>query len=455
MCAVASGEGAAEDAFFVADREGDAVDFGFADEGGQAGLEEVGFGGCGEGRLGFGDPRPDFLLVVGVVDREHGNAVRQGRETINRRASDADGGGVGVGEFWVVGFEGGELGEEGVELGVGHEGGGIGVVGRVGSFEECAEFDDAGFVGHCVNDIGVVRYHLVMTAQIIDGKALAHAFREQVADRASALRARGFAPKLDAILVESGDNGARVYAQNQASTCQALGIEYQLHTLAIGSDQDAIEDKVRQLNMDDSVHAMMVHMPVPEGVDAYRIQELIDPVKDVEGVNPANIGNVVYGRSMRAPCTALATLKMIDSTGIDLKGKKCVVVGASAVVGRPIAVLLMQREATVVSCNKYTSGLKELCLSADVLIPAAGVAGLITGDMVRGGALVVDVGVNRIKGDDGKLRTVGDVDFEDVKGVAGWISPVPGGVGPMTVSVLLHNVIEVAQDRAQVNAQIK
>jgi len=288
-----------------------------------------------------------------------------------------------------------------------------------------------------------------MSAQIIDGKALAHLFREQVAQRASALRERGFAPKLDAILVESGDNGARVYAQNQARTCETLGIEYQLHTLECGSDQEAIEAKVRQLNNDDAVHAIMVHMPMPEGVDAYRIQELIDPVKDVEGVNPANIGNVVYGRSMRAPCTALATLKLIDSTGIDLKGKVCVVVGASAVVGRPIAVLLMQREATVVSCNKFTGGLKELCLSADVLIPAAGVAGLISCDMVRPGALVVDVGVNRIKDDAGKSKTVGDVDFEGVKAVAGWISPVPGGVGPMTVAVLLHNVIEVAQDRAK------
>jgi len=288
-----------------------------------------------------------------------------------------------------------------------------------------------------------------MSAQIIDGKALAHQFREQVADRASALRERGFAPKLDAILVESGDNGARVYAQNQARTCETLGIAYQLHTLPIGSDQEAIESKVRELNTDESVHAVMVHMPLPEGVDAYHIQELIDPIKDVEGVNPANIGNVVYGRSMRAPCTALATLKLIDSTGIDLKGKMCVVVGASAVVGRPIAVLLMQREATVLSCNKFTSGLKELCLSADVLIPAAGVAGLISGEMVRPGALVVDVGVNRIKSPDGKSKTVGDVDFEGVKGVAGWISPVPGGVGPMTVAVLLHNVIEVAQDRAK------
>lgn len=292
-------------------------------------------------------------------------------------------------------------------------------------------------------------YDLKMSAQIIDGKALAGQFREQVAQRASALRQQGFSPKLDAILVESGDNGARVYAQNQAKTCEKLGIEYQLHTLEVGSDQTIIEAKIRELNDDDAVHAIMVHMPMPDDVDAYHIQELIDPDKDVEGVNPANIGNVVYGRSMRAPCTALATLKMIDSTGYDLRGKRCVVVGASAVVGRPIAVLLMQREATVISCNKFTGGLAELCRSADVLIPAAGVAGLITDEMVRPGALVVDVGVNRIKGEDGKSRTVGDVDFEAVKAVAGWLSPVPGGVGPMTVSVLLHNVIELAQDRAK------
>ncbi len=287
-----------------------------------------------------------------------------------------------------------------------------------------------------------------MSAQIIDGKALAQQFREQIKQRAAVLRDRGFHPKLDAILVESGDNGARVYAQNQARTCETLGIDYELHTLPKGSNQEDIEAKVCQLNEDGSVHAMMVHMPMPEGVDAYRIQELICPVKDVEGVNPANIGNVVYGRSMRAPCTALATLKMIDYTGIDLHGKRCVVVGASAVVGRPIAVLLMQREATVISCNRYTQGMKDLCRSADVIIPAAGVAGLIQGDMVREGALVIDVGVNRIKDADGNTRTVGDVDFEPVSEVAGWISPVPGGVGPMTVSVLLHNVIEVAEEEA-------
>ena len=286
-----------------------------------------------------------------------------------------------------------------------------------------------------------------MTARLIDGRALADEFRVKTAAQAAILRDQGTPAKLDAVLVDSGDNGARVYAENQARTCENLGIEYTLHELPVGSSQSAIETKIMSLNLDPSVHAIMVHMPLPDSVDAHHIKMLIDPDKDVEGVNPANIGNVVYGQSMRAPCTALATLKLIDSTGFDLKGKRCVVVGASVVVGRPIAVLLMQREATVISCNKFTEGMGDLCRSADVLIPAAGVAGLITAEMVKPGALVVDVGVNRVLDPEtGKKRTVGDVAYDEVCGVAGWVSPVPGGVGPMTVAVLLHNVVELAQN---------
>lgn len=284
-----------------------------------------------------------------------------------------------------------------------------------------------------------------MTARIIDGKAIAKDLRVDVGIRAARLAAGGLTPRLDAVLVESGDNGARVYAENQAKTCEQLGIGYRLHLLSRGSDQRAILDAVTGLNADPAVHAVMVHMPMPDGVDAHAVQARIDPDKDIEGVSPANIGNVVYGRSMRAPCTALATLRLLDHTGIDLKGKRCVVVGASAHVGRPIAVLLMQREATVVSCNKFTAGLEDLCRSADVLIPAAGVAGLITAEMVKPGAVVVDVGVNRVTGSDGSRVTVGDAAFEPVSRVASWISPVPGGVGPVTVAVLLHNVVDAAE----------
>lgn len=284
-----------------------------------------------------------------------------------------------------------------------------------------------------------------MRAKIIDGKAIAQDLRVNVGIRAAKLADAGTPARLDAVLVDSGDNGARVYAENQARTCEQLGIGYTLHELPAGSDQKAVRAKVDELNADPLVHAVMVHMPLPDGVNEHAIKARIDPDKDVEGVNPANIGNVVYGRSMKAPCTALATLRMLDHTGADLKGQRCVVIGASAHVGRPIAVLLMQREATVISCNKFTRGLEELCRSADVLIPAAGVAGLITGDMVKPGAIVVDVGVNRVDNGEGGLKTVGDAAFEPVARVAGWVSPVPGGVGPVTVAVLLHNVVDAAE----------
>lgn len=297
-----------------------------------------------------------------------------------------------------------------------------------------------------------------MPATLIDGRALAAAARAQVATRVQVCRSAGRTVRLDALLVESGDNAARVYAENQRRTCESLGIDYQLHLLPGDSGFDDIARRVDALNADACVHALMIHMPLPADVDADRIKALIDPAKDVEGVNPANIGNVVYGKSELAPCTAVATLRLIESTGTELRGKRCVVVGASATVGRPLAVLLMQREATVVSCNKYTRDLHDLCRSADVLIPAAGVPGLVGKDMVRPGALVVDVGVNRVTGPDGSRQTVGDCDFQGVSEVAGWISPVPGGVGPMTVAVLLGNVVDFAErwcpDRAGLDARI-
>jgi len=304
-----------------------------------------------------------------------------------------------------------------------------------------------------------------MAAQIIDGVALAATFRQRISSRVAALRDAGHPVRLDAVLCDAGDNAARVYAENQARTSAQLGIEYRLHrvTGAEGTPPgyDDIAGRVLLLSSEDSVTALMVHLPLPEGVDTYKVQRLIAPDKDVEGVNPANIGNIVYGRSSLAPCTALAVIKMIESvvapgqSGLGsshaatplLRGKLAVVVGAGDVVGKPIAVLLMRHEATVVSCNKFTPSLPEVTRQADVLIAAAGVPALITPDMVKPGAIVVDVGVNRVVGDSGKMRTVGDVAFDQVRPVAGWISPVPGGVGPMTVSMLLHNVVEAAERR--------
>ncbi|HZW11274.1 MAG TPA: bifunctional 5,10-methylenetetrahydrofolate dehydrogenase/5,10-methenyltetrahydrofolate cyclohydrolase [Phycisphaerales bacterium] len=283
-----------------------------------------------------------------------------------------------------------------------------------------------------------------MGATIIDGKALAGEHRERIAERIAEARRLGRVPRLDAVLVESGDNASRVYAENQRKTCEALGLTYRLHVLSSGSGFDEVAGRILLLNHDDDVSAVMLHLPLPEGIDPYRVQRLIAPEKDVEGVNPANIGNIVYGHSSLAPCTALATIKMIESTGVDLRGKRAVVVGAGNVVGKPIAVLLMRHEATVVSCNKWTTGLEDLCRGADVLVAAAGVPRLVTAPMVKPGAIVIDVGVNRVAGPDGKNVTVGDVAFDDVREVAGWLSPVPGGVGPMTVAMLLVNVAEAA-----------
>ena len=295
-------------------------------------------------------------------------------------------------------------------------------------------------------------------ARIIDGNALAANLREQIASRAAVLKQRGRMVQLDAVLVESGDNGARVYAENQAKTCEKVGIAYRLHRMPAGSSFEEIAAMVTSLSENQACHAIMVHVPLPDGIDPYRVQRLIHVDKDVEGVNPANIGNIVYGRSSLAPCTALAVVKMVESVhgptnhifgeptaGPLLRGKVAVVIGASDVVGKPIAVMLMRHDATVISCNKWTPEMPAYARSADVLVAAAGVPGLITAEMVKHGATVIDVGVNRVVTAEGKSKTVGDVAFEQVSKVAGHISPVPGGVGPVTVAMLLLNVVESAE----------
>ncbi|MBY0309317.1 MAG: bifunctional 5,10-methylenetetrahydrofolate dehydrogenase/5,10-methenyltetrahydrofolate cyclohydrolase [Phycisphaerales bacterium] len=292
-----------------------------------------------------------------------------------------------------------------------------------------------------------------MTARLLDGKALAEKYRADIARRVEVVKGRGGRVRLDAVLVGSADNGARVYAANQGKTCAAVGIEYKLHEIGDAGEEvgfDEIAGRVLLLNTREDVTAVMLHMPLPAGVDAYSVQRLIAPEKDVEGVNPANIGNIVYGRSSLAPCTALAVVKMLDETGVQLRGKRAVVIGASDVVGKPIAVLLMRLDASVISVNKWTGEdrVAAYAREADVVIAAAGVPGLVKAGMVKRGAVVVDVGVNRVAGPGGKTVTVGDVEFEAVRGALGpegWISPVPGGVGPMTVSMLLLNVVQAAE----------
>jgi methylenetetrahydrofolate dehydrogenase (NADP+)/methenyltetrahydrofolate cyclohydrolase len=282
-----------------------------------------------------------------------------------------------------------------------------------------------------------------MSARILDGKALAATVRTTVRER---VLASGRPVRLDAVLV-GHDSAAELYAQSQARTCTEAGIAYRLHRLPAGSSFEDIAGRVLLLNEDDEVRAIMVHLPLPAGVDVERIQSLIAPDKDVEGVNPANIGNVVYGRRSLVPCTARAVVELIESSGISLAGSHCVVVGASNIVGKPVAVLLMRSEATVVSGNKHTRNMKDLACQADVLVVAAGVPHLVDGAWIKPGAVVIDVGIHRRTGPDGVTVTSGDVEFASASDKAGWITPVPGGVGPMTVAMLLRNVADACIGR--------
>ncbi|MCH2146704.1 MAG: bifunctional 5,10-methylenetetrahydrofolate dehydrogenase/5,10-methenyltetrahydrofolate cyclohydrolase [Phycisphaerales bacterium] len=279
---------------------------------------------------------------------------------------------------------------------------------------------------------------------VIDGKALASKVRDQVRADVEALKGSNHQVRLDAILV-GGDQGALLYAKNQARACEKVGMTYCLHELNGDTREADVLDLIAQLNTEDAVTGIMVHMPLPSQMNAETIQSAIAVNKDVEGVNPANIGNVVFGRRSLVPCTALAVMELIESTGVKLEGANVVCVGASRIVGKPVAVLLMQAEATVISTNHHTKDRPNLTRHADIVVSAAGVPNLIGADDISEGTIVIDVGINRIENGEGKKITVGDVDFDAVKEKASYISPVPGGVGPMTVAMLLRNTVQAAE----------
>jgi methylenetetrahydrofolate dehydrogenase (NADP+)/methenyltetrahydrofolate cyclohydrolase len=281
-------------------------------------------------------------------------------------------------------------------------------------------------------------------AQIIDGAALASRIREEVKTRVAQFAERGRRVHLTAILVGSTPAG-ELYAQRQKETCATVGIDYELITLPADATFDDVAGTIQRLNKDLSVTGIMLHLPLPGHLDATELQYQIDPVKDVEGVNPANIGYVVYGHTLIAPCTALAVIELIRSTGFALRGAEAVVVGASEIAGKPIALLLTEQMATVTLCHIATRDLAAHTRRADIVVVAVGKPDLITAQHVRDGAIVIDVGINRVKLPDGTKKTVGDVDFEPVAAKAGHITPVPGGVGPMTVAILLRNTLRSAE----------
>src|SRR3954469_10314591 len=277
-------------------------------------------------------------------------------------------------------------------------------------------------------------------AQIIDGAAFAAAIRQDVAARVAALKAAGRNVNLTALLVGGTPDG-ELYAQRQGEGCRALGVDYTLLKFPDAITQRDLKYEIRRLNHDPAVTGIMMHLPLPAHLDAARLQYEIDVVKDVEGVNPANIGYVVYGHTLIAPCTALAVIELIKSTGVALRGGEAVVVGASEIAGKPIALLLTGEMATVTLCHVATRDLSAHTRRGEILVVAVGKAGLITSEHVREGAVVIDVGINRVTDSSGVKKTVGDVDFPRVQPIAGWITPVPGGVGPMTVAMLLKNTV--------------
>ena len=279
-----------------------------------------------------------------------------------------------------------------------------------------------------------------MTAQLIDGNALSRQLRTQVAERAAALKARGVTPGLAVILV--GDNPAsQVYVRNKVKACEDSGLYSVLEKHDASMTEAELLARVEALNNDPSIHGILVQLPLPAHIDAQKVIEAISPAKDVDGFHIASAGALMTGMPGFWPCTPYGCMKMLESIGYDLKGKHAVVIGRSNIVGKPMALMLLQKDATVTICHSRTADLKAQTLQADVIVAAVGKRNVLTADMVKPGAVVLDVGMNR--NDEGKL--CGDVDFDGVKAVASHITPVPGGVGPMTITMLLVNTLEAAE----------
>jgi methylenetetrahydrofolate dehydrogenase (NADP+)/methenyltetrahydrofolate cyclohydrolase len=282
-----------------------------------------------------------------------------------------------------------------------------------------------------------------MTAQIIDGVALSKKIRAEVAQRAAALTAKGLQPGLAVVLV--GDNPASaVYVRNKVKACEEAGMRSVMEKYEATLSEADLLARIEALNNDPAVHGILVQLPLPKHIDAHKVIETISPEKDVDGFHVASAGALMVGQPGFKPCTPYGCMKMLEAIGVSPAGKHAVVIGRSNIVGKPMAMLLLQANATVTICHSGTPDLGGMTRQADIVVAAVGKRNVLTADMVKPGAVVIDVGMNR--NDEGKL--CGDVDFDGVKQVAGWITPVPGGVGPMTITMLLVNTIEAAERAA-------
>ena len=278
-----------------------------------------------------------------------------------------------------------------------------------------------------------------MAAQLLDGKAMSEELRADIARKVAALKERGVTPGLAVILV-GDDPASQIYVRNKGIGCEKTGMHSVTIRMPEDTTQQALEEQIRALNADPAIHGILVQLPLPRHLDEAAALSAIVPEKDVDGFHVHNAGRLLCGLPGVVACTPKGAMEMIRRTGVDLTGKEAVVVGRSNIVGKPMAMLLLQANCTVTMCHSRTSDLASHTRRADILVAVVGRPGFITADMVKPGAIVIDVGINRVDG-----KVVGDVDFEHVKDVAGWITPVPGGVGRMTITMLLQNTLEAAE----------
>lgn len=277
-------------------------------------------------------------------------------------------------------------------------------------------------------------------AKLINGKEVAAATQDKIAADVQACKERGYTPGLAVILVGE-DTGSKVYVGRKTKMCETLGLYSEQHTLPESTTQEELMALVKQLSDDPKIHGILVQLPLPSHLNEEQVLMAIPPHKDVDAFHPQNVGSIMIGDYRFLPCTPAGIVELIDSTGISIEGKECVVVGRSNIVGKPMAMLLLHRSGTVTICHSRTKDLAEVCRRADILVVAIGKANFVTGDMIKPGAVVIDVGMNRDEA--GKL--CGDVDFASAEKVAGYITPVPGGVGPMTIAMLMRNTVTAAQ----------
>jgi methylenetetrahydrofolate dehydrogenase (NADP+) / methenyltetrahydrofolate cyclohydrolase len=289
-----------------------------------------------------------------------------------------------------------------------------------------------------------------VTAKIIDGKAVAQAYRAEAAIRVQRLAAAGVVPSL-AVVIVGDDPASKVYVRNKAMASEAIGMRSQVHALPADTSQATLIALVKGLNADPAVHGILVQLPLPRHLASRAVIEAIDPLKDVDGFHYDNVAALVVGEPAFYPCTPWGVMKLLEHESIPVEGKHAVIVGRSNIVGKPMALMLLHASATVTICHSKTRDLREVTRQGDILVAAIGKARMITADMVKPGAVVIDVGVNRLP--DGKLA--GDVDFEGAREVASHITPVPGGVGPMTIAMLIGNTVKSAERVAGIAASME